>query len=425
MYRNRAAFTLVELMVSTSILVLMMVILLQMTGATANTWRYGAAKAEQFQEARKAFETMTRRVSEATLNTYWDYARDKDATIQQSLATGSQNFFATSYTRQSDLRFRVVPMSSPDYVTAGVYHPTHGIFFQAPIGMVEATGTPLENLDELLNCWGYFLEVANTTKVPSFLASSYPTRTRCRLMEFRQSSERFDLYRKLHAQMQPDIIAGRIPDRDPAISTATGKVDIHDDDWFMVPIKLVATNPDRPVRVLAENVLSLVILPRLSPTDEAQRKLVAGLPGSGVQKGRIALTPDYSYHSKQLSNYAGAPGFDYPTEKKKIDAEINPKNQMPPVVQIAMVAIDEGSAQRLAVMNSAGGDLGLPDLFKDSKGKDLFSDTSRLESDPSDPAKPGDLQALEKKLIDLHLSYRLFSSNVAIRGAKWSRAQAQ
>jgi uncharacterized protein (TIGR02599 family) len=99
------------------------------------------------------------------------------------------------------------------------------------------------------------------------------------------------------------------------------------------------------------------------------------------------------------------------------DAEINPKNQLPPVVQIVMVAIDETSAARLASEHAGVQNLGL-------ETDDLFRDASRLEDDRSTPEPgDGDLHTLEQRLIAARIHYRIFSTNVAIRGAKWSRGQ--
>jgi hypothetical protein len=50
----------------------------------------------------------------------------------------------------------------------------------------------------------------------------------------------------------------------------------------------------------------------------------------------------------------------------------------------------------------------------------LFTNAENLE--PHD-AEPGDLAELEKRLQNRHLKYRLFVSNVPIRGARWSAAQ--
>lgn len=420
MTRKQAAFTLVELMVSTTILVLMMVILLQMTGQTANTWRYGAAKAEQFQEARKAFETMTRRVSEATLNTYWDYYIDP---AEKAASNDPKRVPPASYVRASDLRFRIVNMNKPDYSPAGLYRPTQGIFFQAPIGMVEERNSELTKLDDLLNSWGYFVEVDSTNRVPSFLAADYPPRRRARLMEFRQPTEEFDLYKRLQEQLaagKRKLRPGEIPDRDPAIG-GDGRVDVRDDSWFIDPLKVPSTQANRRARVLAENVLALVILPRLTPTDErARQEAINKNSGDVVDTQKILLTPDFQYHSKQLSNYTGA-GY----SPDKVDPELNPKNQLPPVVYFAMFAIDETSAHRLAELNPTAEDLGLDRMLQGGvDGSVMFTASKNLESTEV-PPKDGDLKLFEQKLIDLKLSYRLFSSNVALRGAKWSRTQVK
>ncbi len=146
--RNIVAFTLVELLVSTAIIALLMVILAQMTGQTSNTWHYTSSKAEQFRDARNAFDTMTRRISQATLNTYWDYDSYEKP---------------TEFVRRSELRFICGPvqngpigpsLSYSDPVTskpvgpwrldtsgATAPRPSHGIFFQAPFGFVAAVNS--------------------------------------------------------------------------------------------------------------------------------------------------------------------------------------------------------------------------------------------------------------------------------------------
>jgi prepilin-type N-terminal cleavage/methylation domain-containing protein len=66
-------FTLVELLVSTAIIALIMLMLVQVTNNISAAWRGTAEKVDKFQGARDGFEAMTRRISQATLNTYWDY----------------------------------------------------------------------------------------------------------------------------------------------------------------------------------------------------------------------------------------------------------------------------------------------------------------------------------------------------------------
>lgn len=133
-------FTLVELLVSIAVLVVIMGILLSITDQTQQTWKRTTGKIEQFREAREGFESMTRRLSQATLNTFWDYDDAKAP---------------TRYVRQSELRFVVgdtatLAGSGRDYVSQGV-------FFQAPLGFT-ADGSSADGLETLLNTWGYFIE---------------------------------------------------------------------------------------------------------------------------------------------------------------------------------------------------------------------------------------------------------------------------
>ncbi len=86
-------------------------------------------------------------------------------------------------------------------------------------------------------------------------------------------------------------------------------------------------------------------------------------------------------------------------------------NQLPPVITITMVVIDEASAVRLQALNGSS----LPDLKIDS----LFSESGEIP----DGKYKSDLQVLEERLqqSSIPLNYRIFSADVAVRGAKWSR----
>lgn len=348
-------FTLVELMVSMAIISIMVLMLATTTHQASNVWRRGASKVEQFRESRIAFETITRRLGNATLNTYWDYQYAPDDPDHVGPPT--------AFVRQSELRFRSGRMSrmAP---AAGVVRPTHGIFFQAPLGDVQDES--LENMDRLLNTTGYFLEVNNDSDlIPPFLRSQTPPRIRSRLMELRKPAERLSIY-----------------------NLTPGQPDHH---WFADSL----SGASRPVRVVAENIVALVLLPKLSQAETAAR----------AKAGRKMLCPNYEYDSTLTSNETTPP--------KVPDAEVNPRNQLPPIVQIAMVALDEISGQHLQEM---AGDL--PDLGLNTT--DLFQDAARLDGDPT-----SDLALFQDQLREKKLTYRLFTTTVSLRGAKWSRAQTQ
>lgn len=340
-------FTLVELLVSVGLITLIALLLASMTNATASTWRYTTGRIEQFRSAEMAFEAVTRRLSQATLNTYWDY--DNPAAPRK-------------YVRQSDLRFISGGMTvgAKKLVTAtSPRRPTHGVFFQAPLGFVDDT-TNFSGLDNLINTWGYYAEF-NYESRPQFIESMSaaikpPNRWRYRLMELMQPSNGLSIYRFTSSNL---AYAGR--------------------DWFTTSLPAAtqppAPLPATPTRVLAENVVAFVVRPRLSKRDEQTT-------------GKTLVKGSYYYDSTATLS----------------DPDINPKNQLPPIVEVTMVAIDELSASRLA------------------SGSKLPAFDAQLDSLFVDPAKfDADLEALQTSLTNQRISNRIFTSSVSIRGAKWSR----
>ncbi len=337
------------MLVSVAVFMLLMVILLMATNQTSSMWRRTTAKIEQFRESRDAFEAVTRRLSQATLNTYWDY--DDPAT-------------PTRYVRQSELRF----LSGKTEALAGAptaprRWPACGVFFQAPLGFTQkpsASGTdPALGLENLLNTWGYFIEFGSDAALrPAILGTQNPPlRYRYRLCELMQPSGAFTLYQQT---------SGLDPAGKPLNLSYSAR------DWFSGALAI--PDASRPVHVLADNVIALIVLPKLSVQDDP---------------GGARLAPSYLYDSTATN----------------ADPTVNPKNQLPPVVQVTLVAIDEATAKRL--------DQGpaMPDLGLDS----LFSSASALDAD---------LKTLQATLVAKHANYRVFTMNVSMRGARWSREEA-
>ncbi len=364
---TQRAFTLVELMVSTVVLGLIVLMLASMTNQTASTWQYTTGKIEQFSGARSGFESITRQLGQATLNTYYDYY---DASGETRTAANADTFVPKNYGRKSELRFISGSMDrtnlyngqSEPALAADTTRPrpTHGVFFHAPLGKVDDQAAH-GGLEALLNCWGFYVEFnSDEQERPTFLqgaSATAPLRWRYRLMQFMQSSEQLKTY-----------------------STPT--------DWFRTAVNLPAApaDPDNSPSsyVLAENIVALILQPALSPKDEALLNPVPSVPGT-------ALAPSYFYDS---------------TKKNPIGA-LNPQNQLPPNVRVTMVAIDEPSAIRLA-SGSTMPDFGLANLFKtnDAAGASSYEQ---------------DLTTLENNLAAKKCSFRVFTTNVVIRGAKWSK----
>lgn len=341
-----AAFTLIEILVSMGILSLLLVMLVSMTDATQRTWSHTSSKVEQFQEAREAFEAITRRLSQATLNTYWDYDNPNAP---------------TRYQRQSELRFMTGPATS--LLSNGQNTTGHAIFFQAPLGYVE-DASKYKNVNDLLNTWGYFVEFgSDKDSRPPFingLSNAPPEHYRFRLMELMESSDSLSLYK---------YTSGLTGAATPAPKNEAYKTH----EWFNDPL---GASP-RPVHALAENIVALVLLPKLAPGDQTQ---------GGYKDDSLA--PAYRYDS---------------TDNSQTDANLNPHHQLPPVVQVTMVAVDQVTFARFQKGNA------MPDLTAG-----LFADARDYEKD---------LDQLRKTLQDNQLNYRVFTSNVSIKAAKWSRTQ--
>ncbi len=371
------AFTLVELMVSMAVLTLLLAITWGIIANVSGLMSRTRGKVDTFQEGRAAFETVTRRLSQAMLNTYWDYDfPDNDR---------SKAPLRQAYVRQSELHFICGPTkdgAAPLLPDATLQSATHAVFFQAPLGYsAPAAGSPLPgaNLPNLLNVDGYFLEYSSDrADRPKFLqtaGSSLPDRWRSRLMEFSQPTEGFSVY--------------RVTDQPTAGNSH---------NWFLQPLGtsgsgLAATRMSR--RVLAENIVALVIRAGRSPQEPLA-------PGASRQ-----LAPNYLYDSRR---YLAAPTDPLASLTR---------NQLPPMVHVTMVAIDEPSASRLQDRLTKPElmpvqDLGLGELFQ--RPSKSLQPTADEEGDQYRE----DLQALESRLTALKLSYRTFTTDVAILQAKWS-----
>ncbi len=338
---RRRGFSLVELLISISVLSVLLLMIVSLLDKTQETWGAAKTRVSQFRDARIAFESLTRNLSRATLNTYYEYY--DDAGDRMVVAYGRQGGTSevplqpSYYDRFSELHFLVDDAAR--LFSGDVETNTHAIFFQAPLGDVETA--QYRNLGNLLNGRGYFIHYSDdSAQMPGFLASTYPPKFRSRLMEYRPPSERNRIY------------------------------DTPDDytDWYGQDFGEVTANS----RVIADNIIALVISPLLSQEDNPV-------------------------------SYSIAPNYFYDTQN-----ENNPrtKHQLPPLVRVTMVAIDEESALRLGLDASDSPD--------DLVNPDYFRLAGRFQDDLAD---------LERDLVEdlpIKVNYRVFSATVGIRGSKWS-----
>lgn len=345
------AFTLVELLLSITVLSLIMTLLVNTLTVTQGVYTGAQAKVEQYREARVAFETITRRLSQATLNTYWDY-NDPDA--------------PTRYVRQSELHFISGPASQL-LGRAGLSRPlTHAVFFQAPLG--ESDDGRFMELNSSLNAWGYYLTEEDDAKLgrrPEFLVERVPSRKRCRLMEFRQTTERFAVY------SPPGGVSSGFKGETTAPFASTT-------DWYNNPRLIRESGTGSAVfnsRPLAENIVAFVI----------SAKSPAGQVGADHD-----IAPEYFYDSRRFL-HDGTSAL-----------AANTRHQLPPSVEVVMVAVSEASAARYEREGGSLAELVDPEWFRRARDQAV------------------DLAALTERLTSLNLQHQVFHTTVALRAARWS-----
>jgi uncharacterized protein (TIGR02599 family) len=342
--RSHKGFSLLEVLVATVILAVILLVLFTAVQQTSDIWASTTGRIEKFQKARESFDLISKRLSQSTLNTYWDY----DVPLGAPGAARAPE----RYERRSELRFISGPAASLVGGSAA-QHPGHAIFFQAPGGIAsDGSGA----LQDALNTWGYFIEYGSDAPYrPPFLNSVIPAKNRFRLIELLEPSDELSIYRYTSGA---DPVSGAL------------NFNYNGVEWFTDAIALGA--PARK-RVLADNVVLLLIAPRLSYSDDPA--------GTG-------LASDFSYDSTD----------------SRADPKFNPRHQLPPLLEITLVAIDERSAQKIE-WGATPPDFGIAGLF----------DTAA--------AKKAHLEDFEEELRDLGLDYRTFTTVVDIPASRWSTEQ--
>ena len=355
MVKRHAAFTLVELMVATAVIALLAGVLLSILSRTSEGVRAARSQVDEFQQAQRAFEMLTHRIGQATLNNYWD----------SYIVSGT----VRSYHRMSEMRFACGPMQSGatalDSATTRM-RPGHGIFFQATSDQAGSARDPaLTGLENLVNTWGYFVETGpDETRAPSVLPpqTAAAKRVAPRLMEMREPAQRLCLY-----------------------SYTSGKPDYAGFEWFRTPLG------DRAlVRPVVENVAALIILPKLTAQETERLN-----PGATAEERDAFLAPNLFYHSASKTPPNTAPAR-------------NMRNRLPATVEITMISLDAATVARLY----------RPDALDPLKLRDAFHDARQLRAELLlDPAQP-ERDSLERRLIAARANYRLFTATVPIRSAQ-------
>ena len=315
------AFTLLEMMVAMTVLVIILVMTLTLVGQVSGVWKRSSGKIDAFQGARIAFDLIVRNLSQATLNTYLGY--DNDTTPRY-------------YLRKSDLRFLCGPAGTSGLPGTG--GTGSAIFFEAPLGYT-ATSGQYGGMDSLLNTVGYYVSFIDGPR-PLHVRSATPFRYR--LMQL------------------------LVPVESNTIFTNATNL-----RWF--------SDFTASATPIADNVVALLIRPQ----DPA------------------AVPPDlapaaYAYDSYDPAD--ASPGGTTDTQRLA-------SAQLPPVLQVTLVAIEEASALRLE-----RGDAPPSAIVAALSGK--FAAPARYADD---------LAALSAAFDEANIRYRIFSGTVPLLEAKWTK----
>ncbi|WP_395738849.1 Verru_Chthon cassette protein C [Prosthecobacter sp.] len=384
--QRQAAFTLVELLVSITFLVILMLVVTQVIGIVQRTWVRANSRVSQFREARKAFDLLSQNLSQATLNTYWT----NDLQQLSSDALGQAIQTPTSYKRQSELHFICGPTTQVLSGATGTNYPGHAVFFQAPLGVVRTDNkgsVNTANLSNLLCGRGYFVEWGSDQFYrPDFLRQApydqiVPVRNRLRLMEWSPTAEMNDIYSSAFRNNPNNI---RQWYQDQTTGALTGEVQSGDDS--------AAAAGRYFTRPIAENILALIISPQTENTNTS----------SGVVSANVYdIAKNYLYDSALVG-----------TATSTTSAQ-GTQHLMPPMLKVTMVALDERSGEFLSSADNASTQSkvmqGISSLFTSASNY-----TADLEGTPDSPG------ALKTLLLGAKLNYRVFTTTIALRQARWS-----
>lgn len=375
-----AGFTLVELLLAMALLILIAALVSQAAQQTGEVWQRASGRIQAFQEARAAFESMNRTLAQATLNGYHDYY-DAMNRPRASFSTAERaSFVPAAYGRCSDLHF-ICGRAATLLAAAPLRTQGHAVFFQAPLGR-SATH---DSLRGALNACGYFIDFGSDDAfVPAPVRESpgHLPRYRFRLMEMVQRTERLGVY-----ESGPG--AGR--------------------DWF-------ANHARASSRVLAENVVLLVLLPLLPAYED--HPSAAGLG--------VSLAPCYQFNSRVPRGGLEDPawlGASPPFPGDAFLAHPGPAHparpssrhhQLPPLMRVILVVIDESSARQIQ-----GDSADLPRAL-DLDGAGLFRNAGSLEADLRAVEDICNAEPGNPTQNTLRLNYRVFTTDLMMREARWS-----
>lgn len=219
----------------------------------------------------------------------------------------------------------------------------NAIFFQAPANRTLDPAS-LGGLPGLLNSVGYYVTYGKNPNLPAFLQSF--DRNRFRLMQLLTPAE------KMRA-----ILTG----------SSSGA-------WYQDQLSTEST-------VIADNVICLIFWPRLSSEEDPEGDDLTSVFGNA-----------YRYDSRYRASDSPQP----------VTA-----NQQPPLVEVALVALDKAAAGRL------------PD--SSAPPSEVADALSGLFTQANSSRFSADLAELEQRLNSRNLACRVFRTTVQLKESRWSK----
>jgi uncharacterized protein (TIGR02599 family) len=350
--RCRNGFTLIEMLVAMTVLIILLSIIAAVTQGTALAVHRTSGKLSTYAAARSAFDTMNEKLAQATLDTYLDYY-DANGKLQ---ITGT-TFVPAMYGRVSNLQFIVKQNSNPVAAFNAVgsaSSPSYGqeVYFQCPAAYSNTSA--YQSTQGLLNACGYYVQYCNDTSFrPSMVGGS---RWRYRLIQAIEPTETLQVCQ--YAIADTTTWTANIANTGPAATPAPNAIP------------------------LADNVVAMVIWPRL-PT--------------GQDPVGTNLAPSYIYDSQANSA---------PVLTKGVGVQPATVDQLPPLLQVTMVVIDEASAARIDTKSSTPP----PAIENALQGK--FINANNYGSD---------LASVESSLSGSHVGFEVLNTSVVSRESKWSQ----
>ncbi len=289
-------FSIVELLVAMAILMLLMALL---TGMIAQIGKISTRTREDlvgFQSVRLGMEAISRRLSQAVLNPYWDYYDESGKRISDYK---TQEPF--TYGRYAELHFVIASLEK-----LGIQEklPSQGVFFQAPLGFTQDSN--LSRVKGLLNVVGFFCGSYEVQAPLSFFSSE----KRLGLLELVVPAERTNMYASVY-------------------QTENGQAPNY--GWLLPWVNDRGNHSY--ISPIGENILSVFFIPHY-PIGEDQ---------SALSKESY-LAPQMFYDSRQTG-----PGGKPATLKRKNGKSWSASwlHQLPPIIDVYTVGLDDASGRRV------------------------------------------------------------------------------